>query len=172
MVDPGSLSADAIVDGAVVTQWGADMVAAVARRVGWKGAPLVDATALAMAASGGADHYSHNPISAPGAERRGLWAIRVDEVPGDSAVDLFDVDANALVARALWELSSQTFAWHPAWVSGTAARIRPSIELHLSKQGKRSGPLSGQDFQTRLHGMAALAEHIAQASEPGRVPGV
>lgn len=153
-----------------MTAWGSAMVAKIAKGAGFGGEALHDAVALALAASGGADHYQHNPISSPGAERRGLWAIRVDEVPGGEAADLFNADVNAAIARALWELSSGTFGWHPAWVSGAAAQVRPAVVLHLGGKGRRFGPLSGREFHTHVTGLAAVAEHYAQATDLGTVP--
>lgn len=153
-----------------VTQWGSLKVADFARAAGFSGGSLHDAVALAIAASGGADHYRHNPISAPGAERRGLWAIRVDEVPAEMVADLFDPAVNAGVARALYGLSGATFGWHPTWINGTAAHVRPAVVAHVTSRGKRNGPLSGREFHAHMTGLTALAEAYAQALEVGIVP--
>jgi Lysozyme like domain len=153
-----------------VTQWGASMVADIAGKAGFRGEELHDAVALALAASQGCDHYAHNPISAPGAERRGLWAIRVDEVPAGELPDLFNPSVSAAVARALWQLSGKSFGWHPAWISGEAMRVRPVVVLHLSGKGRRNGPLSGKSFGTQLQGMVNHAEALARSVGPGIVP--
>jgi hypothetical protein len=154
-----------------VTQWGAKFVADVAGRAGFTGEALHDAVALAMAVSQGADHYRHNPITVPGAERRGLWAIRVDEVPADMVADLFDPYVNAGVARALYGLSGASFGWHPAWISGAAGKIRPAIVHHLNGTGRRNGPVSGRPWPTQLQHLAAMAEAYARDVQSGRFPG-
>ncbi len=153
-----------------MTAWGASAVRDIAAGAGWKGPALVDATALAMAASMGADHYAHNPISAPGAERRGLWAVRIDEVPDELSTDLWDPKVCAEVAHALWELSGQTFGWHPTWNNGSAARIRPAIELHLARGGKPAGPVSTMSFQTQLAHTVGRANALQHALDMGRFP--
>lgn len=157
---------------AKVTAWGFDAVAKIAKGAGFSGEALHDAVSLAMAASGGADHYRYNPIGTPGAERRGLWAIRVDEVPAGETPDLFSASVSAAVARALWQLSSESFGWHPAWITGAAAEIRPAVVLHSSGKGRRNGPLSGREFHTQVRGISAIAEQYAQALDLGRFPGV
>ena len=170
MVRPSVKYADADSSEAKVTTWGPPAIAKFAKGAGFSGESLHDAVSLAMAASGGADHYRHNPISSPGAERQGLWAIRVDEVPPERIADLFNPDQCAAIARALWVASSQSFGWHPAWISGSAAEVRPAVVLHLSGKGRRNGPLSGREFHTQVTGLAALAEQIAQASDMGTFP--
>jgi hypothetical protein len=153
-----------------MTQWGTAYVAQVARAAGFTGESLHDAVALAMAASGGADHYRHNPITVPGAERRGLFAIRVDEVPAELVADLFDPAANAGVARALYGLSGASFGWHPTWISGAAGRLRPAIVLHLAGKGRRNGPVSGQSWPVQKHYLVAHAEAMARTLDHGESP--
>jgi hypothetical protein len=170
MVRPGDQLPCSDTGPADVTQWGSLFVSQVAARAGFRGEAMHDATALAMAATQGQDHYAHNPISLPGAERRGLWAIRVDEVPVGAVGDLFDPEFNAKVARLLWQASSDSFGWHPSWISGAALQIRPAIKLHIVGGGKRRGPLSMASFSTQVHGMVARAEAFARNLEPGRVP--
>jgi hypothetical protein len=154
-----------------MTLWGSSFIASLARDAGFKGDAVHDAVALAVAATQGADHYRHNPISWPGAERRGLWAIRVDEVPGDELVDLFNPSASARVAFALWQASSQSFGWHPTWISGAAANVRPSIVLHLSGQGRRGGPVATRGWPAHMARSVAWAEAMQRTAETGRFPG-
>lgn len=155
-----------------MTAWGFDTVAKIAKGAGFSGEALHDAVSLAMAASGGADHYRYNPIGTPGAERQGLWAIRVDEVPPARIVDLFNPDQCAAIARELWVAASSSFGWHPVWITGAAAEIRPAVVLHSTGKGRRNGPLSGREFHTQVRGISAIAEQYAQALDVGRFPGV
>jgi Lysozyme like domain len=172
MERPSVKHTDADCGEAKVTAWGSPAIATIAKAAGFSGDALHDAVALALAASGGADHYRYNPISLPGAERQGLWAIRVDEVPPDRIVDLFNANHCAAIARELWVASSKSFGWHPAWVSGAAAEVRPAVVLHLSGKGRRNGPLSGREFHTQVRGISAVAEQLAQALDTGTVPNV
>jgi hypothetical protein len=152
--------------------WGSDAVARWATGAGWRGEALHDAVALAIAASGGADHYRSNPISTPGAERRGLWALRVDEVPAHVADDLWLPSVCAQVAHNLWSASDGSFAWHPVWISGAATAARPSVVAHLSGRSAPGGFGPRVPFGPMLGRMMATSEAIAHATDAGRIPGV
>ncbi len=154
-----------------MTSWGPQAVAGYARRAGFNGPALHDAVALALAVSNGADHYAHNPISAPGAERRGLWAIRVDEVPDGLAVDLFKPEHSAQVARALWQASSESFGWHPGWISGAAAHLRPMVEASLTGRGIKRGPVSALGFSDQLAHAVSRAAAYGQTLDTGQMFG-
>lgn len=155
--------------GGVVTAWGPHVVARFARAAGFNGEALHDAVALAMAASGGADHYSHNPIAHPGAERRGLWAIRVDQVPTELAADLFDGADNARVARRLWEDSGGAFSWHPTWINGAAAREREWTVRALTQRNALGGIRELRPFSDALGHMIAVANAYGLKLQTGQV---
>lgn len=146
-------------------------MARFARGVGFEGETLHDAVALALAASGGADHYAYNPISAPGAERRGLWAIRLDELPEGLEGDLFDPAHNARVARALWALSSQSFDWHPAWINGQAAMRRAYVPQALAGNQRHSDSVPVLSYREHMGRLLARAQAFGQTLDTGRVPG-
>jgi hypothetical protein len=154
-----------------VTSWGPAGIAKFARDAGFSRSQVVDAVALALAVSGGADHYAHNPISSPGAERRGLWAVRVDEVPGELVADLFSPHDAAAVARALFQATSDSFAWHPGWITGAAAKLAPMVELSLSGKGRRHGPLAAEPFTVHMAHLVAKAHHFGRALDAGQMPG-
>lgn len=147
------------------------MIAGYARGAGFGGEALHDAVALALAVSNGADHYAHNPISAPGAERRGLWGVRVDEVPPGMVADLFRPDECAAVVRALWEAASRSFGWHPAWIGGAAAHVRPMVVASLTGRGIRPGPVSRLAFSDQLAHAVSRANAFGQVLDTGQVFG-
>lgn len=151
-----------------MTSWGPHAVAKYAQGAGFKGDALHDAVALALAVSNGADHWAHNPISAPGAERRGLWGIRVDEVPEDLALDLFDPTHNAQALRALWQRSGKSFGWHPAWVNGAAARVRPVVVESLTHYGRPRGVVSRLAFSDQLAHAVSRANAFGQILDTGQ----
>jgi len=154
-----------------VSTWGAQGVARFARAAGFRGESLHDAVALALAASGGADHYRYNPISAPGAERRGLWALRVDEIPAELLGDLFDPTHNGAVVRALWEASGESFAFHPTWINGQAAQRRAYVPQALRGNAKHSENVPVQSFRDHMGRLLARAQAFGQTLDTGRLPG-
>lgn len=154
-----------------MSTWGAQGVAQFARAVGFKDDALHDAVALALAASGGADHYAYNPISAPGAERRGLWAIRLDEQPDELRGDLFDPRHAAGVVRALWEASSRSFDFHPTWINGQAAIKRAYVPQALAGNAKHGAAVPVLSFQSHMVRLLARADAFAQSLTTGQVPG-
>jgi hypothetical protein len=142
-----------------MSQWGVAAVAGWASRAGWSGDELHHAVAVAMAASGGADHWCYNPTSVPGVERRGLWAIRVDEVEPDEVARLFDPSAAAVIAHRLWSSAGGHWQWHPVWITGAAAQQLPLVRAVLSgtsARGPRPLPVA---FSDRL---AALLHQVTQ----------
>jgi hypothetical protein len=153
-----------------VTSWGTKPIADWAQAAGFKGDALHDAVSLALAVSNGADHYAHNPITAPGAERRGLWGIRRDEVPEGLIVDLFDPRHNATVARALWEASGGAFTWHPTWINGAPANLRPVVVATLTRRGVQRGVVSRLGFSDQLAHAVSRANAFAQMSDYGEMP--
>lgn len=171
MVSPSPRGAVTVGTDLSVSTWGAQGIARFARLVGFKGELLHDAVALALAASGGADHYAHNPISAPGAERRGLWALRVDEQPDELVGDLFDPAHNAAVARALWERSSGSFSYHPAWINGQAAQRRAYVPQALAGNAKHNENVPALSFRGHMVRLLARADAFGQTLDTGRLPG-
>lgn len=155
--------------GADVTSWGPVAIARFAKEVGFIGETLHDAVSLAIAASGGADHYRHNPISMPGAERQGLWATRLDQTPEGLVVDLFDPKDSARVARVLWEQSGGSFAWHPTWITNAAAAQREWVTSALTPGGKRAVPVPVVGFGDRLANMVNRANALGQILDRGHV---
>lgn len=153
-----------------MSTWGAQGVARFARAAGFKGEALHDAVALALAASGGADHYAYNPISAPGAERRGLWAVRVDEQPAELVGDLFDPSHAARVARALWEGASQSFGWHPTWINGQAAIKRAYVPQALRGNAAHADSVPVRSFSDHMVRLLARAEAFQRSTPTGQVP--
>lgn len=170
MVGAGVGAYDQYSKAADVTSWGPKPIADWAQAAGFKGEALHDAVALALAVSNGADHYAHNPITAPGAERRGLWGIRCDEVPDGMVVDLFKPRHNAAVARALWEASGGSFAWHPTWINGAATNLRPVVVAGLTRRGVVRGPVSRLGFSDQLAHAVSAANAFAQVSDYGEMP--
>lgn len=170
MVGAGARTNDGHTEAADVTSWGPKPIADWAQAAGFKGEELFDAVALALAVSNGADHYAHNAITAPGAERRGLWGIRRDEVPDDMPLDLHNPQHNARVARALWVASGGSFAWHPTWINGAATNLRPRVVVTLTRRGVTPGVVSRLAFSDQLAHAVSMANAFAQTSDYGEMP--
>lgn len=154
---------------AVVTAWGPQTIAKFAQAAGFSGEALHDAVALALAASNGADHYRHNPVAHPGAERRGLWAIRVDQVPFGITADLFDPENNAMVTQALWHESGGAFSWHPTWINGAAARERQWVTPALRGRTDDGRVVHAHGFGDVLARMVARANAYGMRLDTGQL---
>jgi Lysozyme like domain len=114
-----------------MTLWSGRRIAVWARAAGFTDSEVPLATAVAWAASEGADHYVSNLGLTVASERRGLWALRVDEVGDCDPCELWNPAIAAKVARALYLASGSTWTFHPVAVSGAADRALPLIEALL-----------------------------------------
>lgn len=106
-----------------MTWWAPLDVLGYARGAGWVDADAKVATALALMASGGADHYDGQAID-PGNHDRGLWTLSTARVAPDQAPNLYDPTFNAATAALLWARYGHTWAWHGAWSSDGGAGVR------------------------------------------------
>lgn len=169
MGDGGGSGARGGVWGPIVTTWGPVGVARFVREAGFTGSHLLDAVALVLAASGGRDHYALNVTSVPGSERRGLFALRVDEVPPTVVECLFTPSVNAEAAAELHAQCGESFGWHPVWIAGAAANLRPMVEVSLAAGAGAKGARAVSPFVERLHNLASLAEAIRSGQTGDRV---
>lgn len=99
-------------------RWDAHQIANVARAAGFDHADTVTATAVALATSGGLDHYDYSPGS-PGSGRYvGLWGIDTDRWPWYRSRPL---EVPAVSARTVWELCRDHRGWHwsPTYEAGS-----------------------------------------------------
>lgn len=101
-----------------MTTWAPAAIVGFATQAGWQGPDLVVAVAVALAASGGADHALETYPHGTPRQTRGLWAVDVDQVADDVAATLYDPRANAKAAYGLWEANGHSFEWSPAYRSG------------------------------------------------------
>lgn len=101
-----------------MTTWAPAAIVGFARQAGWEGAEVVTAVAVAMAASGGADHALETYPHGTPRQTRGLWAVDVDQVADDVAATLYDPRANARAAYGFWEANGRSWDWSPVYRSG------------------------------------------------------
>lgn len=151
-----------------MSTWSAHQVGKWAAAAGFAGGSLHDAVAVALAASQGADHYKANPSGMPGHEQRGLFAIRVDHVGGDPAGLLFHPQHNTDAARALFLAHGEDWEWHPAWLSGAAIELVPSVRLILRSPPKLVFPFAAASFAEGLHNARRLSDAMTEASRTVR----
>jgi Lysozyme like domain len=101
-----------------MTTWAARSIAKFARDGGFYGDDVKVATAIALAATGGHDHYDMR-AGVPGSGHwMGLWAIDADEHPDLVARDLLDPYAAARAAKQLTD-DADGFDWSPVWRNGS-----------------------------------------------------
>lgn len=119
-------------------KWGAPTVSRFAGLAGFVRPDLHTATAIALAASNGIDHYDHR-AGLPGSGRwAGLWAINTDRWPEYTPDELTDPHR---AAEAAYELTVRCggFGWSDVWAAGrdrhylalaaTAHTLEPFREL-------------------------------------------
>lgn len=143
-------------------------IANVARGAGFVGPDLHVATALALASSGGLTHYRHVYGLAGCGDLRGLWAMDIDRLAVDPAVDLYDPHTAAETAYALTE-GHDGFGWSATYRAGAHlpyldhAAGQSSRELHTQ-------PLTAPyDVHTTIDGLARLTNrNIALQATIGR----
>jgi len=143
-----------------MTTWSVPAVATYAARSGWRGSDLHYAVAVAVAASGGADHYRQNPTTLPGSERRGLFALRVDQLPDDATPDLYDPQTNADMARVFYRAVGD-WGWHPVHVSGAATNALDYVKASLASGARRiSSRAAGPSWEDSLANALYVANRV------------
>src|SRR5271154_1446157 len=98
-----------------MTFWPPLAVRGFITQAGFARADADQATALAMCASDGADHYQWKPDDVPGVDQRGLFAIDVCRVGEDDAGMLYHPAPNAEWAFALWNHYVKSWEWSPVF---------------------------------------------------------
>lgn len=102
-------------------RWEGPSIARFATDVGFTRPALHTATAIALAGSGGIDHYDV-AAGSPGTGRYvGLWALNVDEWPDYTADEL---QAPQRAAEVAYELTQRCagFGWSAVWRAGNDRR--------------------------------------------------
>lgn len=134
------------------------------------GRDLVYAVAVAMAASNGADHIRINPSYAPEMERRGLWLVRALDLPDAPEVDLFDPQANATFAKAVWDANGKAWGWHPVGINGAADAALDWVNEALRGTPGGADAPAGIGFDASLQRVLAMRTAISNvASRRGGV---
>lgn len=139
-------------------RWEAPSIAAYAQGAGFGRPDLHTATAIALAGSGGIDHYDV-AAGAPGTGRWvGLWALNVDEWPEFPIDQLLTPDG---AAGAAYELTQRCagFGWSAVWRNGYE---RPWVDHAAVSYGLR--PFQEHD----RHPIAISAARRYQMTGAGR----
>ncbi|HLI74296.1 MAG TPA: hypothetical protein VKU86_10500 [Acidimicrobiales bacterium] len=123
-----------------MSTWGVARLADWCRSAGFAGDALVEAVAMAQAASGGDDHHVSNPSYIEALCRRGLFALRQCEAPHLSVGELFDPEKNTAAAFAHWRDMGGVWAWHPVWASGAATDALDHVRAVLERPGLAPAP--------------------------------
>lgn len=98
--------------------WGPGAIAGFGDAAGWSGDELVQAVAVALAASGGDDLHTSRPFLGSAELLVGLWQVPAFASDGDTWQVLLDPYVNANAAQALYTAAGGSWAWSPGWQSG------------------------------------------------------
>lgn len=125
---------------------------------------MTHAVAVAIAASGGQDHYRYNPGWSDSTERRGLFALTLDEHPLGPDADLFNPEVSAMAAHALWEAGDRSWRWHLAHVSGEADKQHDYVTAALAGSGDAHGSVAAGTFRMNLAAIMHYTDRIREAT--------
>lgn len=145
-----------------MTTWSGSRIAQWLRAAGFEPEHVVHGTALSLAASGGADHYSHNPTSLPHTETRGLYALRVELVGGDPGGELYDPVFASRTLRQLFTANGNRWDWHPVHVSGAALAQVPTVRLMLRAPGPHEPTRPTYGFAASVERLLALRNAMSR----------
>jgi hypothetical protein len=147
-----------------MTTWAGRKVSAFALGAGFTQSELPLATAVAWAASKGADHYVYNAGLTISSERRGLWALRVDEVPDGEAHLLWNPDYSARTARRLFVERGASWLWHPAVLSGQVDSALPLVTAVINGDVETETDTPQANWHDQLRRMVSLRSQIANTA--------
>jgi hypothetical protein len=149
-----------------VTTWGPVGIAQLAERAGVPNAELPVVVALALAASGGRDHFHYvNPID-PSSERWGLWALPDPQWGSVSGPDLWDPVVSAKTLMAKSDARGDGYTWHESWGPLGHEVYLPLVVATLAGAPRRARPEDGGSFADKLdrivHRARAMAGRLEQ----------
>lgn len=142
-----------------MTHWSPLYVRQLIERTGWKGDTVVPATAMALTASGGMDHYVSDPTGNVAQRRQGLFALTADEFGSVNGRDVWNVNDNAKAAHDLWANSGGLWGWHPAWWAPQYAGFSDLVEAIANTHGPKP-PIVNTDWRGRMDQAAAIANDL------------
>ena len=146
-----------------MTTWSGAQIARWLTDAGFSGDEVVHGVALALAASGGADHYQFNPTSVPSTERRGLYGMARHELPTVCYADLFDPVQATEMLRVVYLGQGNRWDWHPVHNSGAALAQEPMIRLMLKQPAPGQPAVDTGGMMGALGRMVGARKAIQQA---------
>jgi len=147
-----------------MTHWAGVKISQFAAGAGFERTEVAMATAVAWVASQGADHYAYNPGLTVASERRGLWALRVDDVPDGEGHLLWNPDYCAQRARALYLASDHSWLWHPAILGGAVDRALELVTAIIAGKVPTVSHTPEVDFRQGLEARIKRAEAMRNAT--------
>lgn len=121
-----------------MTWWAPLEVLGFALKGGFTATQAKQATAIALAASGGADHYQWAPPGSPGTDVRGLWGITAHRYDPDELPDLFSPVSSAQAVCNLWARYGRSWSFHYAYNVDGGKYVRDVLaQLEQGKNWKR-----------------------------------
>ena len=154
-------------------RWDAHQLARVAEHAGFVGDDVRTAVAVALATSGGMDHYRFRPGSPGSGDYHGLWGIDTDRYPWYSTVRL---DIPAENARCARELCAEHWGWRwsPVWEAGhwQALTDHAGVERTRTYAGQAlERPMTLHTSASRLADTLARVRAVTTAASSFRVGG-
>jgi Lysozyme like domain len=144
-----------------VTAWPPHAIAGFAARAGVATSQLPIVTALALAASGGKDHFHWHDPMVLGSDRWGLWALTEEQAGAITRTALFDPNVNARALVAHEHRYGPGFEWHESY--GPEGHLAYLDFVTMALRGARPGAPVGASgtFAGRLANMALRAKAMA-----------
>lgn len=150
-----------------MTNWYPPAIAAIARKAGFTEPHVVTATAVAWAATHGADHHDDQSSTIPEVMTRGLWGIQRSLVTDDEWNVMLDPTKCARIAHRLWTDRDGNFDWHPVTWSLEWQNALALCTAALSGRQSWSQGSVGPNFHAGLRKMAAHATAMNDVRKRG-----
>lgn len=132
-----------------MTWWGPGEVLKFAKGAGLDNHDAKRAAAIAVAVTGGADHWEWTDVAVPDQSVRGLFAIPAELVTRVNRGNQFDPEESALTIRKLFTLAGGKWGWHPGVKADGGANVKRTLDA-LDLDGLWTAK-PGHMFNARAH---------------------
>lgn len=154
-----------------MSYWAGRSIAAFAKGAGFFGDDVKTAVAIALAASGGYDHYDVH-AGVPGAGHwQGLWAIDTDLWPEHAHLDLHDPWRNAEAAYAS-TIMGNGFGWSAVYRNNVYRMQLAHAATETSYQPFTESPRSSMGAEARDSQREAINSRIMAIQQRSTLRGL
>lgn len=145
-----------------MTTWPVPAIAGFAVKAGIPTADIATVVALALAATGGKDHYHYSNPWDPTGDRWGLWGLPFSEAQVSAPTVLYDPSESAKCVRATERAEGTGYAWHESYGEAGHVLVLPYVNAVLRSVAPGAGTGVDGSFRDRLTAMVGQARAMSQ----------